>query len=43
MSVSYRTITTHRANIPRKLSLTGKHPLLNFALTNKSAILSLPK
>lgn len=41
LGVSHRTITTHRNNISQKLGLTGKHPLLNFALANKSAILSL--
>ncbi len=41
LSVSPRTIGAHRNHISKKLNLTGKHPLLNFALTNKSAILSL--
>ncbi len=43
MGVSYRTITTHRNNISHKLGLTGNHPLINFALANKSAIFSLLK
>ncbi|MGB1128393.1 MAG: response regulator transcription factor, partial [Opitutales bacterium] len=43
LGVSYRTITTHRNNISQKLNLTGNHPLLNFALSNKSSILSLPE
>lgn len=43
LGVSYRTITTHRNNISKKLDLTGKHPLLNFALANKSSILGLPE
>ncbi|MGJ8653909.1 MAG: response regulator [Opitutaceae bacterium] len=41
LGVSYRTITTHRNNISTKLDLSGKHPLLNFALANKSAIMEL--
>lgn len=41
LGVSYRTITTHRNNISNKLGLNGKHPLLNFALSNQSAILSM--
>lgn len=41
LGVSYRTITTHRNNISIKLDLSGKHPLLNFALANKSAIMGL--
>lgn len=43
LSVSYRTITTHRNNISTKLGLGGKHPLLNFSLANKSSIMSLPE
>ncbi len=43
LGVSYHTITTHRSNISHKLGLSGKHPLLNFALANKSAIMSLPE
>lgn len=41
IGVSYRTVTTHRTNISKKLGLSGKHPLLNFALENKSSILSI--
>lgn len=40
LGLSVRTVTTHRTNISHKLGLTGKHPLLNFALANRSAILS---
>lgn len=39
--VSHRTVETHRANICAKLSLTGSHPLLQFALENKSALFDL--
>ncbi|BCX47118.1 DNA-binding response regulator [Haloferula helveola] len=42
LHISPHTVTTHRRNIAQKLELTGKHPLLNFALANRSAILSLP-
>lgn len=37
--VSHRTIETHRANICAKLNLSGSHPLLQFALENKSALM----
>ena len=40
--ISPRTVGTHRNNISTKLGLHGLHPLLSFALTNKSEILSLP-
>ena len=40
--VSHRTVETHRANICAKLNLTGSHPLLQFALVNKSALFDLP-
>jgi DNA-binding NarL/FixJ family response regulator len=40
--ISHRTVETHRANICAKLNLHGSHPLLQFALENKSALLSLP-
>jgi DNA-binding NarL/FixJ family response regulator len=39
--ISHRTVETHRANICAKLNLTGSHPLLQFALENKSALLDL--
>jgi DNA-binding NarL/FixJ family response regulator len=42
LGISYRTVDTHRNHITGKLGLVGQHPLLSFALTNKSAILSLP-
>lgn len=41
--ISHRTVETHRANICAKLNLTGSHPLLQFALENKSALLDLPE
>ncbi len=41
LGISYRTVDTHRSNITTKLCLVGQHPLLSFALTNKSTILSL--
>ncbi len=43
LSISPHTVSTHRSNISQKLGLSGKHPLLNFALANRSAILSLPE
>ncbi|HAB18413.1 MAG TPA: response regulator transcription factor [Verrucomicrobiota bacterium] len=39
--ISHRTVETHRANICAKLNLTGSHPLLQFALENKSALMDL--
>jgi DNA-binding NarL/FixJ family response regulator len=36
--ISVRTVEAHRANICAKLGLTGKHPLLTFALTHKAEI-----
>jgi len=39
--ISHRTVETHRANICSKLNLTGSHPLLQFALENKSALLDM--
>lgn len=39
--ISHRTVETHRANICEKLNLTGSHPLLQFALENKSALMDL--
>ncbi len=41
--ISYRTVETHRANICAKLNLRGSHPLLQFALENKSALMNLPE
>ena len=41
LHISPHTVVTHRRNIAQKLKLTGKHPLLNFALANRSAVLSL--
>jgi DNA-binding NarL/FixJ family response regulator len=40
--ISHRTVETHRANICAKLNLSGSHPLLQFALQNKSALADLP-
>lgn len=39
LSVSYRTIETHRTNIAAKLDLHGSHALLKFALEHKSGLL----
>ncbi len=39
--ISHRTVETHRANICAKLNLTGSHPLLQFALENRSALMDL--
>lgn len=41
--ISHRTVETHRANICAKLNLSGSHPLLQFALENKSALFDLPE
>ncbi|HUF61518.1 MAG TPA: response regulator transcription factor [Verrucomicrobiales bacterium] len=40
--ISPRTVGTHRTNISKKLALTGKHTLLNFALEHKSEISAMP-
>lgn len=40
--ISHRTVETHRANICAKLNLSGSHPLLQFALQNRSALADLP-
>lgn len=40
--ISPRTVGAHRNNICRKLGLKGKHPLLSFAIANRSQILDLP-
>jgi DNA-binding NarL/FixJ family response regulator len=40
--ISPRTVGAHRNNICGKLGLKGKHPLLNFALANRSQIHDLP-
>ncbi len=41
LTVSYRTVTTHRSRISHKLGLTNKQSLQIFAIANKSAVLSL--
>lgn len=38
MSVSPRTIETHRRNICEKLQLSGSHSLMQFALENRDAL-----
>lgn len=38
LSVSYRTVENHRANMARKLGLQGSHSLLKFAYDNKSRL-----
>jgi DNA-binding NarL/FixJ family response regulator len=38
LSVSYRTVENHRANICAKLGLSGTNALLRFALENRSAL-----
>lgn len=43
LSVSVRTIETHRYNICSKLDLKGSHALLKFAVENKSSILNAYK
>lgn len=43
LGIATRTVGTHRNNIAKKLGLTGKMPLLNWALLNQRAILELEK
>jgi len=38
LSISYRTVESHRTNIATKLNIHGSHSLLKFALENKSAL-----
>ena len=38
LSISYRTVETHRTNIATKLNIHGSHSLLKFAIENKSAL-----
>ena len=38
LSISYRTVETHRTNIATKLNIHGSHSLLKFALENKSSL-----
>jgi DNA-binding NarL/FixJ family response regulator len=38
LSLSYRTVQNHRANICRKLELHGPHQLMNFARSHKDVI-----
>ena len=38
LGVSHRTVENHRANIARKLGLSGSHSLLKFAYDNKSRL-----
>jgi two-component system, NarL family, response regulator DegU len=38
LSISYRTVETHRTNIATKLNLHGPHSLLKFAIHNKSSL-----
>ncbi len=38
LSVSYRTVETHRTNIATKLDIHGSHSLLKFALEHKSML-----
>ena len=43
LGISHRTVGSHRTRISKKLGINGIHGLLQFALENKSQILSLPK
>jgi len=43
LGISHRTVGSHRTRISGKLGIKGTHGLLQFALENKSQILSLPK
>jgi DNA-binding CsgD family transcriptional regulator len=38
LSISYRTVENHRANICSKLGLSGTNSLLRFALEHRSAL-----
>ena len=38
MSISHRTVETHRSNVARKLELRGDHRLLQFAIEHRSAL-----
>jgi len=38
LGVSHRTVENHRANIARKLGLSGSHSLLKFAYDNKTKL-----
>jgi DNA-binding NarL/FixJ family response regulator len=38
LSISYRTVETHRTNIATKLNIHGSHSLLRFALENKAVL-----
>lgn len=38
LSVSYRTIETHRSNICAKLAISGTHSLLQFAIENRAGL-----
>jgi DNA-binding NarL/FixJ family response regulator len=38
LSISYRTVETHRTNICSKLEIHGSHGLMKFALTHKSEL-----
>jgi DNA-binding NarL/FixJ family response regulator len=38
LSISYRTVETHRTNIATKLNIHGSHSLLKFALEHRNAL-----
>jgi DNA-binding NarL/FixJ family response regulator len=38
MSISHRTVETHRTNIARKLDLRGDHRLLQFAIEHRTSL-----
>jgi DNA-binding NarL/FixJ family response regulator len=38
LSISYRTVETHRTNIATKLNIHGSHSLLSFALEHRSVL-----
>jgi DNA-binding CsgD family transcriptional regulator len=38
LSISYRTVETHRTNICVKLEIHGRHALMKFAIAQKSGI-----
>src|SRR4029078_2726605 len=38
LSISHRTVQTHRTNICQKLNLQGNHALIKFALVHKAQL-----
>jgi DNA-binding CsgD family transcriptional regulator len=38
LSISHRTVDTHRANISTKLEIRGSHALMKFALEHRDEL-----